>query len=287
MSTKKDLMNRPASGSALIWLETKITNLLHKLYVTKDEFSAELESRLEGVTGGTVSAGIYQYKGQVETYEDLPTDEMSDETIGYVYDVKTGEHTAGMNYAWAGDHWDNLGSVFEFIPLTNDELEVLFATPGVSIPDDDVNGFAAADLLHNGVLDVSEENNVITVSGIDAEVRAVEVKEGEPAIFAVPIAFGVDSTDEVTVTISADKCNEAYSAGAYSDTYTLPAAEVVKGILVPLGMKNATSSEKDIEFTETTVTLNVGGEDQVYTVVKGEGVKLYAFKSWTTSSMQS
>ena len=53
-----------------------------------------------------------QYKGDVSTYAELPTESMSEETIGYCYNVMED----GDNYVWAGagkgeksDGWDNLG----------------------------------------------------------------------------------------------------------------------------------------------------------------------------------
>lgn len=282
MSTKKDLAERPVNGSGLVWLEQKIMGVLRKLYVTKKEFTDELAEKLEGVTGGTVSAGVYQYKGQVDDYASLPTDEMSDETIGWTYDAKD----TGMNWAWNGEGWDNLGAIFEFNPLTTDELEILFATPGLAVAET-AGAFTLGDLLNSGDLVLTTaEDGTVTVGG-DAQVKAVEATEGEPRIFAVPIAFGVDTTEDVTVTISAENCNPAYASATYADSYTVPAAEVVKGILVPLGMKNPESSaNKDVEFTEVTVTLSYGEDTtETYTVVKGDDVTLFAFKSWTTSGM--
>lgn len=63
---------------------------------------------------------VYKYKGSVAAYAELPTDNL---TAGDVYDVQE----SGMNYAWTGTEWDNLGSVFEITAITNDEIDTIMA----------------------------------------------------------------------------------------------------------------------------------------------------------------
>ena len=63
---------------------------------------------------------VYKYKGSVATYAELPTDNL---TAGDVYDVQE----SGMNYAWTGTEWDNLGGVFEITAITNDEIDAIMA----------------------------------------------------------------------------------------------------------------------------------------------------------------
>ena len=68
-----------------------------------------------------------QYKGDVATYTDLPTGQMTNDTIGYCYNCLDD----GNNYAWAGsgrgengDGWDNLGHQDS---ISNDEINGMFA----------------------------------------------------------------------------------------------------------------------------------------------------------------
>ena len=63
---------------------------------------------------------VYVYQGQVNTFADLP----ATSTVGYVYDVKED----GMNYAWNGTEWDNLGQIFTITALTNAEIDAIMET---------------------------------------------------------------------------------------------------------------------------------------------------------------
>lgn len=61
---------------------------------------------------------VYQYKGSVATYADLPT---SGQKIGDVYNVETADPDhgikAGDNVAWDGTQWDKLGGDHDFSEL--------------------------------------------------------------------------------------------------------------------------------------------------------------------------
>lgn len=61
---------------------------------------------------------VYKYKGSVATVDALPT---SGQTAGDVYNVEAD----GMNYAWDGSKWDNLGSILE--TATETEIDSIFA----------------------------------------------------------------------------------------------------------------------------------------------------------------
>lgn len=61
---------------------------------------------------------VYKYKGSKATVAELPT---SGNTAGDVYNVETD----GMNYAWDGSKWDNLGSILE--TATDTEIDAIFA----------------------------------------------------------------------------------------------------------------------------------------------------------------
>lgn len=59
---------------------------------------------------------VYKYKGSVENYESLPSDS---QTTGDVYNVED----TGMNYAWDGTKWDNLGAIFQIDSIQNSEID--------------------------------------------------------------------------------------------------------------------------------------------------------------------
>lgn len=61
--------------------------------------------------------GAYVYKGAVETEFDLP---LNDNSVGDVYNTSS----TGMNYAWNGESWDELGSTIDdsnLVHKTNNE----------------------------------------------------------------------------------------------------------------------------------------------------------------------
>lgn len=96
-----------------------------------------IQSLSESVTDDQIKEGIEDYfeenlkypiqsKGDVATYADLPTAQMSDDTIGYCYNCLDD----GNNYAWAGsgkgekgDGWDNLGHQDS---ISNSEIDGMF-----------------------------------------------------------------------------------------------------------------------------------------------------------------
>lgn len=58
---------------------------------------------------------VYKYKGSVETFSALPTDDL---IIGDVYNVLD----TGINYAWTGILWDDIGGVEALATEDNDGL---------------------------------------------------------------------------------------------------------------------------------------------------------------------
>ena len=64
-------------------------------------------------------ANVYKYKGSVATQSALPT---TGNTVGDVYNVEAD----GMNWAWNGTAWDNLGTVFAVEFATEAEIDALF-----------------------------------------------------------------------------------------------------------------------------------------------------------------
>lgn len=71
---------------------TELSNNLNDNYYNKADVDAKI-------------TGVYHYKGSIATYENLPTENLE---VGDVYNVES----SGMNYAWTGEGWDNLGQLF-------------------------------------------------------------------------------------------------------------------------------------------------------------------------------
>ncbi len=72
-------------------------------------------------------AGLYEYKGSVDNYADLP----ADAAAGDVYNVVNGDDSlgirAGENFAWNGAAWDSLGGSFQIEVASTADIEALFA----------------------------------------------------------------------------------------------------------------------------------------------------------------
>lgn len=82
----------------------------------------DIQNKPDLATKGDI-AGVYNYKGSVATYDDLPS---TDVTKGDVYNVETN----GMNYAWTGTEWDDLGGSFSITAISDAEIDALFAENG-------------------------------------------------------------------------------------------------------------------------------------------------------------
>lgn len=65
-------------------------------------------------------SGLYKYKGSKANYALLPA---TGNEVGDVWNVED----TGMNYAWTGDGWDALGTMFEIEAITNTEIDTITA----------------------------------------------------------------------------------------------------------------------------------------------------------------
>lgn len=63
---------------------------------------------------------VYVYKGSVASVSDLP----STATAGDVYNVES----TGMNYAWTGSAWDDLGGTFTITSIANTDIDTILAS---------------------------------------------------------------------------------------------------------------------------------------------------------------
>lgn len=103
-------------------------------YYTKEESYSkqEIDNKL---------SSAYRYIGSVATYDNLPTENLSQ---GNVYNVED----TGMNYAWTGTKWDALGATFN-LDGKQDKL-----VSGTNIKT--ING---QDILGSGNLEIGISNN--------------------------------------------------------------------------------------------------------------------------------
>lgn len=65
-------------------------------------------------------SNVYKFKGSVASYADLPS---TGNTAGDVYDVQSD----GMNYAWTGTAWDQLGMTLEIQSISNADIDTIMA----------------------------------------------------------------------------------------------------------------------------------------------------------------
>ena len=86
-----------------------------------------LAAKLDSTTAESTYAkktdisGVYKFKGSVATYSALPSTGVS---AGDVYNVEADD----MNYAWTGEAWDPLGSLFSIESITNSEIDTILAS---------------------------------------------------------------------------------------------------------------------------------------------------------------
>ena len=98
--TVKKATNDANGNNISTTYQTK-SNLVTQWQATPDNQHYPSEALVKTYIDSKTSS-VYRYKGSVATYNDLPTENLQ---IGDVYDVKD----TGMNYAWNGTSWDELG----------------------------------------------------------------------------------------------------------------------------------------------------------------------------------
>lgn len=87
---------------------------------TADEVGAIPASKLDDLALKTDITNLYKYKGTVDTYNDLPTEENQ---VGDVWNVDDTD----MNYGWTGEKWDPMGSTFTIDSITNAEIDAILS----------------------------------------------------------------------------------------------------------------------------------------------------------------
>ena len=107
-----DLTNKPTIPAAI----TKVSELTNDSgFVTETQVNNKLTA-------------VYKYKGSVANKEALPT---SDQVVGDTYNLED----SGMNVAWNGTEWDDLGAIIDLtgyvketdlVEVTNAEIDAMF-----------------------------------------------------------------------------------------------------------------------------------------------------------------
>lgn len=99
----------------------------------QDVYNAGIYAKKEDLTT------VYRYKGNVESYTDLPT---ADQIVGDTYNITNANAAnnikAGDNVTWNGTGWDNLSGIFDINEAVKVSPEIF--TAGVKIADITVNG---------------------------------------------------------------------------------------------------------------------------------------------------
>lgn len=116
-----NVQNKPTIITQKDVTDAFTTSLEAANLATSEELSA-VEAKL---------AGVYHFKGSVDTFDSLPKDDVAD---GDVYNVTD----SGMNYGYIASSktWDALGSIVDlsgyaqktdFVAMTDEEIDALFA----------------------------------------------------------------------------------------------------------------------------------------------------------------
>lgn len=87
--------------------------------VTQEEFDWEHIKNKPDIALKSDISTVYKYKGSVETAIDLPTAEMSESTIGWVYNVEAD----GSNWAWSEYGWDSLGQIMDIQSISSETID--------------------------------------------------------------------------------------------------------------------------------------------------------------------
>ena len=109
-----------AAAASAKTLSDKIDGVDNKVGTLSGNVETAIQNLETGLTA-TINkkvATAYRYQKTVTNYADLPTSEMSKDTVGYVYNVENANdnYPAGTNYAWNGTEWDALGGSVDLSP---------------------------------------------------------------------------------------------------------------------------------------------------------------------------
>lgn len=126
-SSDKTKLNGIATGATRVYVDSSLSSSSTNAIQNKAVYSAlndkvstsTLTTKLANYALKTDIANVYKYKGSVAKVSDLPAE---NNTVGDVYNVEE----RGINYAWNGTEWDNLGEVFTVEVVSNTDIDTLF-----------------------------------------------------------------------------------------------------------------------------------------------------------------
>lgn len=99
-------------------------------------------------------SSVYKYKGSVADESALPTE---GQVVGDVYNLED----TGMNVAWTGEGWDNLGSVIDLTPyLTKEDAGKTYAAKATTL-----EGYGIADAYTKSAVDTELNKKVDKETG--------------------------------------------------------------------------------------------------------------------------
>lgn len=135
-------------------------------------------------------SSVYKYKGSVANEAALPTE---GQVIGDVYNLED----TGMNVAWAGEGWDNLGSVVDLTPcLTKEDADKAYAAINTKL-DKKVDKETGKQLSTNDY--TTAEKTKLTGIATGAEVNKIDaVKVNGTALGITDKAVNIDLSNYAT-----------------------------------------------------------------------------------------
>lgn len=147
-----DLSNKPSIPTNLSELNNDtgyITNndIINKADKSKTLAGYGIEDAYTKTEVDAKVSSVFRYKGSVDTYSDLPTENLS---IGDTYNVLD----TGVNYAWDGEKWDKLSETIDLTPyLTKTEAQTTYET--IANVDSKINNLNTA--ISNNINTLSEK----------------------------------------------------------------------------------------------------------------------------------
>ncbi len=105
-------------------------NVLDKVSVNGEALtinSKGVNIDLSGYALKTDLTGLYDLKGSVDNFADLPADAEKGDVYNIVNADEANDIVAGDNVVWTGSAWDKLGGTFVISAIQNSEIDALFA----------------------------------------------------------------------------------------------------------------------------------------------------------------
>lgn len=189
------------------------------------------------VTAAQLGLGsALQWKGSVNTFADLP----AKPSVGWTYNVKTGDntHAAGMNFAWNGSEWDDLGGT----------LKGLVRSINGNAPDD------AGNIVIHGTPELPNTETFYKGTGVFSneitEVKVDKITAKKTAITATAPIQGTMVTGNNSVTLN-------NTTSVYYITPTATLTLDVSGLTVVSGCSRVIRVYIDMKNISNEIQINV------------------------------